>query len=66
MTNPTSALSVPEFCDAYGISKSFFYKLMRQGQAPATMQIGKRRLISSDAAEQWRKDMEEASKGGAA
>ena len=64
MTTNTNALSVEEFCNAYGISTSFFYKLMKQGKAPTTMQLGARRLISSEAAEQWRKQMETPTKGG--
>jgi len=50
--------SIADFCKANGISQSFFYKLMKQGKAPKTMQVGKRRLISAEAAQEWRKSME--------
>ena len=28
---PRLALSIPEFCEAHGISEGFFYKLKKQG-----------------------------------
>lgn len=57
MNNPKEALSyalsVESFCEQYGISRSFFYKLRRQGKAPRTMTIGRRRLITPDAIAEW-------------
>ena len=55
----TKAYSIDEFCKLYGISKSFFYKLKKQGKAPAIMSVGKRTLISSTSAFEWEKLMEE-------
>ena len=52
------AQSVDEFCQANGISQSFFYKLAKQGKAPRVMKVGRRTLISAEAANQWRKEME--------
>jgi len=43
---PRIALSIPEFCAAFGISEDFFYKLKRQGQTPRLMKVGARTLIS--------------------
>lgn len=60
MHNNTHAQSVDEFCKANGISQSFFYKLAKQGKAPRIMKVGKRTLISSEAASDWRKEMEVA------
>ena len=54
----TKAYSIDEFCKSYGISKSFFYKLKKQGKAPSTMSVGKRTLISSASALEWEKLME--------
>ena len=54
----TKAYSIDEFCNLYGISKSFFYKLKKQGKAPAIMSVGKRTLISSASALDWEKLME--------
>lgn len=54
----TRAFTINDFCKAYSISRSLFYKLQHQGKAPQTFKLGKRVLISSDAAEQWQKSME--------
>ncbi len=52
------AYSVAEFCSAFRISKPFFYTMLREGRAPVTFKLGRRRLISKAAAEQWRRDRE--------
>ena len=52
------AQSVEDFCNANGISQSFFYKLAKQGKAPRTMKVGRRTLVSSEAAQEWREEME--------
>ena len=52
------AYSVKEFCSAFRISKPFFYAMLREGRAPVTFKLGRRRLISKEAAEQWRRDRE--------
>jgi predicted DNA-binding transcriptional regulator AlpA len=59
---PRIALSIPEFCAAFGISEDFFYKLKRQGQAPRLMRVGTRTLISMQAADEWRIERERAAK----
>jgi excisionase family DNA binding protein len=53
-----SAMSVAEFCAAFGISKPTFYRYMRSGVAPATMKLGRRRVISRDAVRNWQTKME--------
>jgi hypothetical protein len=58
---PLLALSILEFCAAFGISEDFFYKLKRQGQAPRLMKVGKRTMISMEAANEWRIEREAAS-----
>lgn len=57
--------SIKEFCKANGISESFFYKLRKQGRAPRTLSVGRRTLITAEAAEEWRKLMETPAQGGA-
>lgn len=52
------AQSVDAFCKANSISTSMFYKLAKEGQAPRIMKVGRRTLISSEAADAWRKQME--------
>ena len=51
--------SVAEFCHQHGISRGTFYKLAKQGLGPKTAKIGRRTLISTEAAEQWRRRMEQ-------
>ena len=51
--------TVYEFCQEHGgISKVFFYRLMKQGKAPRIMKVGRRTLITAEAAAEWRKQME--------
>ncbi len=62
MTNeikhPAAAFSIPEFCAQYKISRGSFYNLEKAGLAPATFRVGRRVLISVEAATAWRKAME--------
>jgi excisionase family DNA binding protein len=44
------ALRIQEFCEQYGVSRSFAYKLIEAGTLK-TVCIGRRRLIPLDAAE---------------
>lgn len=60
------AHSVDEFCHQHGISRGLLYKLWRTGRGPITMKkIGKRTLISEEAAEKWRRRMESDTAGSA-
>ena len=52
------AYSVTEFCRDHGISRGLFYNLMRDGLGPRTMKVGRRTLISCEAAQEWRRRME--------
>jgi len=58
--SPTHAFSVLEFCDAYRISKARYYELKAKGLAPVEMIVGRRRIISHEAAERWRRQREAA------
>jgi hypothetical protein len=51
--------SVPDFCEAHGISKAFFYKLHKQGKAPPICKVGARSLITAEAAAEWRRGLEQ-------
>lgn len=51
-------MSVAEFCHAHGISRALFYKLVAEDRGPSTAKIGRRTLISVEAAEAWRRRME--------
>ena len=48
-----AAFSIQQFCARYGISRSSFYALLRTGKGPVTVKLGRRRLISRQAAEIW-------------
>ena len=52
---------IPEFCDAYSISRSKFYEILKAGFGPRIMKVGRRTLISVKAAEEWRARIEESS-----
>ena len=54
-----STYTIFQFCGAHNISRSMFYKQMKLGQGPRVMRVGRRRLISYEAAAEWRQRMEE-------
>jgi predicted DNA-binding transcriptional regulator AlpA len=59
---PRLALSIPEFCEAHGISEGLFYKLKKQGEGPREMKVGTRTLITFEAAAEWRGEREKATR----
>jgi predicted DNA-binding transcriptional regulator AlpA len=52
------AQSITQFCASHGISRSMFYKIEKLGQAPRMMRVGTRRLVSDEAALDWRRARE--------
>jgi hypothetical protein len=52
---PTVAFTVAEFCLAHKISQAFYYELKRAGLGPREMVLGRRRIISGEAAADWRR-----------
>ena len=62
---PRLAFGVVEFCEAFGISEDFFYKLKKQGKAPRLMKVGARSLISLQAADEWRVEREREAEAAA-
>ena len=54
------AYSIKEFCRRHGISESFYFKLKKQGLGPREMEAGTRKLISKEAAADWRSKREAA------
>ena len=59
-STPRLALSIPEFCEAHGISEGFFYKLKKKGEGPREMKVGARTLITLESAAEWRRERENA------
>ena len=52
------AYSIGEFCEAHGICRGTLYNLWKSGDGPRYMHVGRRRLITNEAAADWRRDME--------
>jgi hypothetical protein len=52
------AYDVDEFCARHSISRAWRYQLWGRSEGPTYMQVGKRRLISREAAIEWRRRME--------
>lgn len=55
-----AAYSIDEFCSAHDICRGSLYNYWRQGIGPKYMLLAGRRLISVEAAEQWRREREAA------
>lgn len=52
------AYTVREFCLAHHIGETTYYRLKERGEGPKEMKVGKRRYISREAAEAWRRARE--------
>jgi excisionase family DNA binding protein len=52
VTPTKRVLTVAEFCRDYGISKTFAYQHMNEGKL-RSLKIGAKRVITTDAAEEW-------------
>jgi predicted DNA-binding transcriptional regulator AlpA len=57
MTSP-DCFDIRSFCEANHISRGFFYKIAAEGKGPRTIRIGRKVLISREAAAEWRQRME--------
>jgi hypothetical protein len=55
-----AAYTIAQFCRLHGgLSKATFYNLRKRGLAPRTFVVGRRRFVSVEASEEWRRSMEE-------
>jgi hypothetical protein len=52
------AFTIPEFCRRHRFSVSHYFDVKREGGGPREMRIGKRVLISREAAADWRRSLE--------
>jgi hypothetical protein len=52
--------SIPSFCEAHGISQSFFYQLRAEGLGPDVLRLGARIFVTHEAASRWRRAREKA------
>jgi predicted DNA-binding transcriptional regulator AlpA len=53
-----SMLSIPAFCADHGVSRSLFYRLIKEGRGPRLTKIARRTLISAESAAEWRARVE--------
>lgn len=51
--------TIPQFCDGHNVSRTHYYALLKEGKGPRMMRVGRRHLISAEAAADWRKRMED-------
>jgi len=58
------ANSIDGFCKEHRISRAHFYNLDKLGLAPKTLRAGRRRLVSDEAAAEWRRLMEASTASG--
>ena len=61
-TSASALLTLAQFCSDHGISKSFYYKLKKQGRGPAEIKLGSLTMISAESASRWRRRMERESR----
>lgn len=60
-----NTFTLAEFCEEMDISRSFYHKLVNEGKGPRVMRLGRRVLISAEAAADWWGQMAGDSKGEA-
>jgi hypothetical protein len=48
------AYSISEFCRRHAISRQFFHTLRKTGLGPQVLRVGRRVLVSKEAAAAWR------------
>ena len=53
------AFDIDEFCQRNYISRGTFYNLRKQGNGPRVMKVGGRTIITPEAEDDWRRNMEE-------
>lgn len=57
-TDMQHAFTIPQFIDAYGVSRNTVYEEIARGRL-ASYQLGRRRYISANAAAEWQKRLED-------
>jgi hypothetical protein len=54
------AFTIDEFCKAFRISRAHYFNMQKAGETPRVMHVGKRVIISRQAAADWVADREAA------
>jgi hypothetical protein len=52
------AFSIDQFCEAHAITRPTLYRLWKDGKGPRIMRVRHRKLISWEAAAEWRRTCE--------
>ncbi|MGF6636848.1 putative DNA-binding transcriptional regulator AlpA [Paraburkholderia sp. MM6662-R1] len=52
-TDPRRVFTIDEFCGAYHLSRSFYYRLRHTGRGPREVHLGRKVVISVDDARAW-------------
>ena len=52
------AYTVKQFTQAYNLSRSTIYRLWRDGRGPRVLRVGRKVLITVEAAQEWARSME--------
>ena len=58
MDHDQDAYSIDQFCMRHGFCRSVYYKQKAAGKGPREMQVGARKIISKEAAADWRRERE--------
>jgi len=56
------AFTITQFADAHHVSRTHVYELIKQGKGPRLMKLGRRTLVSVEAAADWRRQIEQETK----
>lgn len=54
------ALNIPDLAKAAGVSVRHVYSMMKRGEGPPVVKLGRRRVVRREAAEAWLRSMEKA------
>jgi predicted DNA-binding transcriptional regulator AlpA len=60
------AYTITQFADAHHVSRTHVYALLKAGKGPRVMKLGRRTLVSVEAAADWRRQIEKATATAAA
>lgn len=57
------AYTVAQFCADHCISRTHFYQLVKDGRGPRLIKLGRRTIVSAEAAADWRRQLERETEG---
>jgi len=66
MSHTAQTMTLAEFCRDHKLCRASLYKLWHKGIGPRVIKIGRKNLITVEAAEQWRREREQSMPTGQA